>query len=97
MKTDKMTPKRKSVMKRIFASFVAVFSIALIILLYLANGASSLGNSFIIDDSGPSSTTVTSDDADDKTVAVTSALIVANHTEGQVSNAFTASPAAILF
>ena len=51
MKTDKMTPKRKSVMKRIFASFVAVFSIALIILLYLANGASSLGNSFIIDDS----------------------------------------------
>lgn len=42
--------ERKSIIKRIFASFVAVLSIALIILLYLSNGASS-GNSFIADDS----------------------------------------------
>ena len=46
-----MIHKRKSVMKRIFASFVAVLSILLIVLLYLSNGVSSSGNSFITDDS----------------------------------------------
>lgn len=46
-----MAFKGKSVMKRIFASIAAVFFIALIILLYLSNGVSSSGNSFITDDS----------------------------------------------
>lgn len=46
-----MMHKRKSIIKRIFASFAAVLSIALIVLLYLANGVSSSGNSFITDDS----------------------------------------------
>ena len=46
-----MAFKRKPVMKRIFASFTAVLLIALAVVLYLSNGVSSSGNSFIIDDS----------------------------------------------
>ncbi|MBI2047406.1 hypothetical protein HYT26_04575 [Candidatus Pacearchaeota archaeon] len=46
-----MAQNGKSIIKRIFASFVAVFSIVLVILLYLSNGVSSSGNSFITDDS----------------------------------------------
>src|SRR3989338_2811338 len=46
-----MAFKRKPVMKRIFASFIAVLLIALAVVLYLSSGVSSSGNSFIIDDS----------------------------------------------